>query len=465
MKKGLAVFSGSAVVHKMLQDGTVVLGTSANPAVVTVSGSLTVTGSSTLQGDVNVTAAKVKFSAVAPLTSSNLADSLIELYNKNSGDSSALSSSFSSSLAAEIARATSAESTLQTNLDNVSGALKTYVDAQDSALSGAFNTRVVSLETTVQSIIGDNTLLSDITGTLNSIKEIAEYLDGDGTPAQLVSDLSTEVNRISGALVQEASDRATADSALSSSFSSSLAAEISRATSAESTLQTNLNNVSGAIKSYVDAADSALSSSFSSSLAAEVSRATSAEATLQSNLDSVSGSIKSYVDAADSALSSSVSSSIAAVQTDLNNAQFTVNGLAVNAKGGSFSVVTGSSNNLSITNSGSTVTVDLNSSVTLAGTLSANVVSASAGLSVTGGATVAGGVTVSTGDIAVSHGTIKTVLDGTADATALTALAAAAATSSGKFFYLVGSHASFARSDCWYFCQGGEWFDAPFFMG
>lgn len=458
MKKGLAVFSGSAVVHKLMQDGTVVLGTSANPAVVTVSGNVNITGQLTASAD------KISVGVVAPLSSSVLDDIIVELYNKAGGDNSALSSSFSSSLAAEISRATSAESTLQTNLDNVSGALKTYVDSQDSALSGAFNTRVGSLETTVQAIIGDSVALNDITGTLNSIKEIAEYLDGDGQPAQLVADLSTEVSRISGALVQEATDRASADSALSSSFSSSLAAEITRATGAETTLQTNLNTVSGALKSYVDTQDGALSSSFSSSLAAEISRATSAEGTLQTNLNNVSGALKSYVDSQDSALSSSVSSSIAAVQTDLNNAQFTVNGLAVNAKGGSFTIVTGSSGNLSITNSGSVVTVDLNSSVTLAGTLAANVVSASAGLSVSGGATVAGGVTVSTGDLAVSHGTIKTVLDATADSTALTTLAGAAATSNGKFFYLVGTHASWARGDCWYFCQGGQWFDAPFFQ-
>jgi uncharacterized protein YbjT (DUF2867 family) len=47
MKKGLAVFSGSAVVHKLMQDGTVVLGTAANPAAVTVSGSVNVTGQMT----------------------------------------------------------------------------------------------------------------------------------------------------------------------------------------------------------------------------------------------------------------------------------------------------------------------------------------------------------------------------------------------------------------------------------
>lgn len=251
----------------------------------------------------------------------------------------------------------------------------------------------------------------------------------------------------------------------SSSLSSALAAEISRATTAEAGLQTSINtekaridailsgstadldqfkevvdfinSISGTNATALANSISNVSSSLSSALGAEINRATTAEAGLQAQIDA---------------------------------AAFTVNGLSVEAKSGSFEIVAGSSNVVITTSGSDKVVVDLASSVTLGGTLTANVVSASAGLSVVGGASVAGGMTVSSGDVVVSHGVSKTILDSSADSVRLTALSDATNLAAGEFdgmsFYLKGAAVgAFARPNCWYFCQDGEWFDAPFYAG
>ena len=629
MKKGLAVFSGSAVVHKLMQDGTVVLGTAANPAAVTISGSLTASADS-----IEVSNVRGNF------TATTLGGILVELKSKASADSGSLKSYIDAQDSAEAAARVAGDAAVQANLDSVSGSIKGYVDGLDAAqtaanaaLSGAFNTRVESLETTVQAVIGDNTLLSDITGTLNSIKEIAEYLDGDGTPAQLVADLSTEVSRIIGALVQEVADRTAAvsaeesralaaeavisgnlaqelvdraaaiaslsssvsssfdaeitariagdaavqtnldsvsgslkaaidaiqsgasgdTSALSSSFSASLAAEVARATAAEGLVQSNLDSVSGSLKGYVDgldaaqtAANGALSSSFETALAAEVSRATTAEALVQSNLDSVSGSLAAavaaektraegaeaglqsaidtekgridailsgsdvdldtfkqvvdFVNSIDltndnallaaitdingdiSALSGNLASEIsrataaeatisgnlatekaraegaeAGLQAQIDSASFSVNGMSVDPFGGSFTIV--SSSNIAVGSAAGVVTVSLKDQVSITGSLSAAQLSASAGLSVVGGASVAGGMTVSSGDMSVSQGAVSVKM---------TRVQAAARTAQdGDMFYLTDTSddpaSAFPRGKAWYFRQDGEWFDAPFY--
>jgi hypothetical protein len=369
-----------------------------------------------------------------------------------------LSGSVSSSLAAEVAARIAGDAAVQANLDSVSGSLKDAIDAIQLGASG------------------DTAALS------SSLKA---YID-----AQDVAD---------------AAAWAAADASLSGTLSGALAAEALRAVTAEGVIQSNLDSVSGSIKTYVDAADGVL----------------------QSNIESASGSLKTYVDqkitdlvnGADEALdtlkeigdrlnadSGSLATALlnqitqvqgdldaeelrattaeAGLQAQIDAAAFKVNGLDVFAKSGSFTIVTGSTQNLRVSqalvNSKPVVTVDLGDSVTLAGTLTANVVSASAGLSIVGGASVAGGatiapavgnntaLTVSSGDVVVSHGVSRVILESSADSARLTALSDATNLAAGNFdgmsFYLKGAGAgAFARPDCWYFCQGGVWFDAPFY--
>jgi hypothetical protein len=603
MKKGLAVFSGSAVVHKLLQDGTVVLGTAANPAAVTVSGNVNVTGQLTASAN-SVLVGNVG----GAFTNTTLGGILVELKNAATSGTDALSSSLKSYIDTQDQAEASARSAL-------SSSMKSYVDGIDAAqtsanaaLSGAFDTRVGTLETTVQAVIGDGATLATITASLNSIKEIADFLDGDGAAA---ADLTKRVADLSGALDTEAAARIAGDSTVQSnlnSVSSSLAAviqgnfdiqqtdaellrsdieatqanldsvsgslsgaidvEIAARIAGDAAVQANLDSVSGSLKDAIDAiqlgasgdtaalssslkayidaqdvadaaawaaADASLSGTFSGALAAEALRAVTAEGVIQSNLDSVSGSIKTYVDAADGVLQSNIESasgslktyvdqkitdlvngadealdtlkeigdrlnadsgSLAAallnqitqvqgdldaeelrattaeagLQAQIDAAAFTVNGLSVEAKSGSFEIVTGSSNVVISTSGTDKVVVDLASSVTLGGTLSANVVSASAGLSVVGGASVAGGMTVSSGDVVVSHGVSRVILESTADSARLTALADATNLAAGNFdgmsFYLKGAGAgAFPRGNAWYFCQEGVWFDAPFYVG
>ena len=409
VKKGLAVFSGSQVVHKLMQDGRVQFGSGSNLASVVISGSLTASADS-----IEVSSVRDNF------TATTLGGILVEL--KQSGS---------------------------TGLSDLDTSLRTYIDAQDivvgNAAAAALGVYTASNNSEIARVDGRITTLiggGDIASTLDTIKEIADFLDGDGAAAV---DLTAKVAAVSGALAQEILDR---DAAVD--------AEQQRAEGVEEDLQDQINslttgstqavdNLRSDFNSYTGSANGRLDT-LTSDLAAEVIRATGAEATLTSDL---------------TAEVTRATGAEAGLQSQIDASAFKVNDMSVNAKTGSFTIV--GSSNIDIGSTGGVVTVSLNESVTLAGTLSANVVSASAGLSVVGGASVAGGMTVSSGDVEVSHGTIKSVMDGTTDATALTALASAAATSDGKFFYLKGSHASWARPDCWYFCQGGDWFDAPFY--
>lgn len=350
MKKGLAVFSGSSVVHKLMQDGTVVLGsTSVNPALVTVSGNVNITGSLT------ASATRTEVGVVSPLTSSLLSDVFIELYNTGGANTTALSQSVSASVA-----------DLQFQIDTLSGDI-------------------------------------DLSGTLTTIAQIQDFLDGDASGTANI--------------IQNFSDLSLGFNTLSSSF---------------------------------------------------------------------------------------VSSSVV------------LNGIDLNVQSNeALNIITGSTQNLEISTSGNNIIIDLQDNVTLSGYLSAQTVTASAGLDVLGGATVGGGLTVSTGNIGistgnltvsgtglftgslttlsslsvgttatvtgvaqadstavtvstgslvVSHGTMQTLLVGGTDDTAISALYAASGSSNGRFFYLQGTApvSTFPRANCWYFCQDGVWHDAPF---
>lgn len=345
MKKGLAVFSGSSVVHKLMQDGTVVLGsTSVNPALVTVSGNVDITGSLT------ASATRTEVGVVSPLTSSLLSDVFIELYNTGGANTTALSQSVSSSVA-----------DLQFQIDTLSGDI-------------------------------------DLSGTLTTIAQIQDFLDGDASGTANIIE--------------------------------------------------NFNDISLGFNT--------LSASF-------------------------------------------VSSSVV------------LNGIDLNVQSNeALNIITGSTQNLEISTSGNNIIIDLQDNVSLSGYLSA-----SSGLSVLNGATIGGGltvstgnalvsagnltvsgtglftgslttlsslsvgttatvtgvaqadstaVTVSTGSLVVSHGTMQTLLVGGTDDTAISALYAASGSSNGRFFYLQGTApvSTFPRANCWYFCQDGVWYDAPF---
>jgi hypothetical protein len=150
-----------------------------------------------------------------------------------------LSSSSSGSVAAEEARAMAAEAALSSRIDVLEDdpTTKTYVDGQISGVQ------------------------SQINGILSNVDPAA--LDSF---TEVVTAFQAADDNLNGAIT-----------ALASSASAGLAAEVSRAEAAEAALQSDIN----AEETRALAAESALSSSISS----EVSRATAAEGVLDGRLD------------------------------------------------------------------------------------------------------------------------------------------------------------------------------------
>jgi hypothetical protein len=283
MKKGLAVFSGSAVVHKLMQDGTVVLGTAANPASVTVSGSLTASANSVEVGNVG-----------GEFVNTTLGGILVELKNASTSGSSALSSSLKSYIdaqdSAEAASRQAGDQAVQANLDSVSGSLKTYIDGIDSAqtsarsaLSSSMKAYVDAADASLQSAIDTekariDTILSGSDVNLDQFVEVVQFvnnLSGANYEALMdaVADINGDLAAVSGALAQEITDRETAVAGVQSnldSVSGSLAAAIA---AGDAAVQANLDSVSGSLASAIAAGDAAV----------------------QANLDSVSGSLAGII--------------------------------------------------------------------------------------------------------------------------------------------------------------------------
>jgi hypothetical protein len=318
-------------------------------------------------------------------------------------------------LATEQARAEGAEGVLQ---DNIDAEAATRL-ADDIALGGridgvaadlaAEQVRAEAAEAGLQSAINTekdriDAILSGSTVDLDQFKEVVDFVNSIDTTNQ--SALISSIAAVNVTASQMRSDF----NAYTSSNDAALAAEVSRATGAEADLTASLQAVNTALNSAISA---------------EQTRASGVEAGLQSQIDA---------------------------------SAFQVNGMSVAAKSGSFTI-TGSSN-VSIGNAAGVVTVSLKDSVTLAGTLSANVVSASAGLSVVGGASVAGGMTVSSGDMKVSQGAMSVKM------TREEAVARGAG-EDGDMFYCTSATddpaSAFPRGKAWYFKQNGDWFDAPFY--
>jgi hypothetical protein len=481
-KKGLAVFSGADVIHKLMQDGQVVLGSSVSSSVVTVSGSLTVTGSTTLQGLIVSGAADFK----SALTAS--ADKLIIGTNQPYSSSSDLSGVLAQ-IKLGIASAQSAAEGAGT------AALNAYTQSNDARVVALESTasnlapRVTALETSASNTLSKLDILIGDTGSianaLTTIQALGEYLDGDGNPAVLVADLSTEVNRISGALAQEITDR---DNAVSSSItqaSNALAAanfsfngtaisasgggfRVTGSSNIEVGAVSN-GTASVSLKNDVTITGKLSASNVEATLVASTGKMTAGNAleVTTGNFEVLAGNISGS-----GTLSVGGASTLAGALTVLGTASFS--GPLTASAGAKISagleVATGdlvvSAGNLGVSGSAAvTGSLTVLGASILSGNLS---VASEKTVTVVGLADASGSaVIVNGGSVEVQHGTIKTVLDGTSDSAELSGLWAASGSSEGRFFYLKGTAPAntFPRSDCWYFCQGTEWFDAPFFAG
>jgi hypothetical protein len=168
----------------------------------------------------------------------------------------------------EVARATAAEATLQSNIDTAAATAQTNLQDAIASEASARSTADAGLQSSIESILVTNSTLSN--------------------------DLATEV-----------SNRAAADSALGGRIDS----EVSRATGAETALGGRIDGVSSDVSTLSSRVDLV-----SGNVTDEVSRATAAETALGGRVDSVVADLASEVSRAqgvEAGLSSSIASGVA----------------------------------------------------------------------------------------------------------------------------------------------------------
>jgi len=374
--------------------------------------------------------------------STQAVDNLRADFNTYTGSANGRLDTLESDLADEITRATAAEATLTSDL--------AAEVIRATAAEGALGVRIDGVE-------------ADLVTEQERAEAAEVELASD--IAEVASDLAAEItNRIAD--VDAEQDRAEAAELV---LTQAVAAEVVRAELAEAGLQSAINTEKDRIDAilagstvdldqfkevvdFVNSIDTTNQNALISSIAA-----------VNTTASQMRADFSEYTSSNDAALAAEVSRATgveAGLQSQIDASAFTVNGLSVSAKTGSFEIVTGSSNVVISTSGTDKVVVDLASSITLGGTLSANVVSASAGLSVVGGASVADGMTVSSGDMKVSQGAMSVKM------TREQAVARGPG-EDGDMFYCTSATdnpaSAFPRGKAWYFKQNGDWFDAPFY--
>jgi hypothetical protein len=249
-----------------------------------------------------------------------------------SSDLSALSATFSASMAAEVSRATAAEGVLQSNIDVEKGRIDAIlIGASASADNFAEIVSLInSVDTTNDQVFAGYVLSNDaalaaevlraqssesaLSATF-SASMAAEVSRATAAEVKLTSDLSSEVSRataaeaqlfatFSAAIASEFARATSVESAMTATFSASMAAEVSRATSAEAQLTSDLASE----VSRATSAEAQLFATFSSAIASEFSRATAAEASLSSDISSLQSYVDTTVDSAISTLTSDLAS-------------------------------------------------------------------------------------------------------------------------------------------------------------
>jgi hypothetical protein len=394
----------------------------------------------------------------------DLQDQIDALQLSSSGDVTSLRADFNaytasndSALAAEIVRATGAEATLTSDLA-----------AEVVRATGAEATLRTDLASEVtRATAAEQGLADDIADEASRAQAAEAGLAGD--IAAVAADLATETtNRIADVDAEELR-ATTAEAALGvriDGVEADLATEQARAEAAEAGLQSAIDTEKGRIDAILSGSSVDLDNfkevvDFVNSIdLANDNALAGAIIDINATASQMRSDFNAYTASNDAALAAEVSRAQgveAGLQAQIDASAFQVNGMSVPAKSGSFSIV--GSSNIDVASAAGVVTVSLKDQVSITGSLSAAQLSASAGLSVVGGASVAGGLTVSSGDMTVSQGAVSVKMT--------RAQAAARTAQDGDMFYLTDTSddnaSAFPRGSCWYFRQGGEWFDAPFY--
>jgi hypothetical protein len=212
-------------------------------------------------------------------------------------------------------------------LTDVSGAIKSYVDAQDTALSGAFDTRLVSLSGAAATALAAEAA-ARIAGDAAVSGALKTYTDGkdaaqtaarnalSGAMKSYVDAADTvldgRITSVSGAMKSYVDAQNTAQDQAVASMSGAMKTYID---AGDSVLDGRITSVSGAIVAYVDAENDAqdlAAAAVSGAMKSYIDAQNSAQDTAVGDL---SGALKSYVDAADSVLDGRITSVSGAIKT------------------------------------------------------------------------------------------------------------------------------------------------------
>ncbi len=211
---------------------------------------------------------------------------------------SALSGAIMSALSAEALARIAADSALSSSMKSYVDAGNSAQDAATSALSGAVIAYVNAGDTQLQN-------------NLNSVSSsIVAYVDAEND----AQDLATAA--LSGALVAYIDAENAAQDLEFTNYSSSIKAYVDAQDLALSgAFDARLDFNEAAFDTLVSSSLPALSASFSGAVAAERTRALAAEGVLDARITTVSGAIVSYVDAANAAQDAATTALSGAIKT------------------------------------------------------------------------------------------------------------------------------------------------------
>lgn len=228
-----------------------------------------------------------------------------------------------------------ADGVLQGNLDAVSGAMKSYVDAQNTAQDGAVTAMSGAMKTYIDA--GDAEVQGNLDAVSGALKSYIDAENGaqDAATDALSSSLKSYVDAADAALSQDILDASSslktyidsldngqnaAVDALSSSLKTYIDAENTAQDVATDALSSSLKSYIDAENTAQDAAVDALSGALETAMLAEATARANGDTTLQTNLNTVSGALKVYVDTQDNAFSSSMASYVDAQDNALSGA-------------------------------------------------------------------------------------------------------------------------------------------------